>query len=149
MEAWIVWLIIALLLGIAELRSLSLYLAAAAGAGLITTLVAFVGGRLPLQLLAFSATGIALVVFVRPIGLQVLRRAPSIRSGTAALIGKEALVLHQITRHGGRIRIGGEEWTARPYDSSLVIPEGATVEVFAIDGATALVHPREDPLTSG
>ncbi|MGH3489858.1 MAG: NfeD family protein [Actinopolymorphaceae bacterium] len=144
MDAWIVWLIIALLLGLAELRSLTLYPAMGAGAALVTMLVAGFGVTAPFQLVAFVVSVLLLVVFVRPLGQQVLRKAPLMRSGAAALVGREALVLHEITRHAGRVRIGGEEWTARPYDSSLVIPEGATVEIFAIEGATALVHPHEE-----
>jgi membrane protein implicated in regulation of membrane protease activity len=34
-------------------------------------------------------------------------------------------------------------WSARSYDDTLVIPTGATVDVIQIEGATALVHPRE------
>lgn len=144
MDAWIVWLVVAVLLGVAELRSLTLYPAMGAGAALVTVMVAAFGASPPFQLLAFTVSALLLIVFVRPLGQHALRKAPLIRSGAAALIGKEALVLHEITRHAGRVRIGGEEWTARPYDSSLVIPEGTTVEIFAIEGATALVHPNEE-----
>ena len=49
----------------------------------------------------------------------------------------------EITDDGGQVRIGGELWSARPYSESQVIPVGSTVDVFAIEGATALVHPRE------
>ncbi len=56
-----------------------------------------------------------------------------------------ALGLTEVTRHSGRVRIGGEEWTARPYDPTITIPQGADVDVLAIEGVTALVHPREDP----
>jgi len=45
----------------------------------------------------------------------------------------------------GRVRIGGEEWSARAYDPGLTIPTGTRVDVFAIEGATALVHPQEEP----
>ena len=48
--------------------------------------------------------------------------------------------------HSGRVRIGGEEWSARSYDETdetLVIPVGRTVDVMQIEGATALVYPRE------
>ncbi len=144
MEAWVVWLIVAMLLGLAELLSLTLYLALGSAAALVATLVAAVGLGAPFQFVAFAVTALLLIVFVRPLGEHALRKAPVMRSGTAALIGRDALVLAEITRHTGRVRIGGEEWTARPYDSSLVIPEGATVEVFAIEGATALVHPQEE-----
>ena len=144
MDAWVVWLIVAMALGLAELLSLTLYLALGAGAALIAMLVAAIGLDVPYQFVAFAVSAILLIIFVRPLGQHALRRVPVMRSGTAALVGREALVLTEITRHAGRVRIGGEEWTARPYDSSLVIPEGATVEVFAIEGATALVHPQEE-----
>jgi membrane protein implicated in regulation of membrane protease activity len=144
MDAWVVWLIVAMLLGLAELLSLTLYLALGSAAALVATLVAAVGLGAPFQFVAFAVTALLLIVFVRPLGEHALRKAPVMRSGTAALIGRDALVLAEITRHTGRVRIGGEEWTARPYDSSMVIPEGATVEVFAIEGATALVHPQEE-----
>jgi membrane protein implicated in regulation of membrane protease activity len=52
-------------------------------------------------------------------------------------------VLEEVTAFGGRVRIGGEVWSARSYDESQVIPVGSAVDVFAIEGATALVHPRE------
>jgi len=52
-------------------------------------------------------------------------------------------VLDEVNPHSGRVQIGGEEWSARPYDESSVIPAGATVEVLQIKGAMALVHPRE------
>jgi membrane protein implicated in regulation of membrane protease activity len=45
--------------------------------------------------------------------------------------------------HGGRVRIGGEVWSARSYDETLVIPAGRIVDVMQIEGATALVYPRE------
>jgi membrane protein implicated in regulation of membrane protease activity len=52
-------------------------------------------------------------------------------------------VLEEVTGHTGRVRIGGEVWSARSYDESLVIPVGRIVDVMQIDGATALVYPRE------
>jgi membrane protein implicated in regulation of membrane protease activity len=145
MDAWVVWLIIALLLGVAELVTLTLYLGLAAVAALVATLVASTGVGSGFQFLAFTVSAILLIVFVRPLAQHALRRVPVLRSGVAALVGREALVVSEVTRHSGRVRIGGEEWTARPYDSSLVIPPGTTVDVFAIEGATALVHPQEDP----
>ena len=47
------------------------------------------------------------------------------------------------TGRGGRVRIDGEEWTARAYDETLVIPPGKTVDVMEISGATAIVYPRD------
>jgi membrane protein implicated in regulation of membrane protease activity len=55
------------------------------------------------------------------------------------------VVLAACDRDAGRVRIGGEEWSARSYDPHLHIPAGTRVDVFAIEGATALVHPQEEP----
>jgi membrane protein implicated in regulation of membrane protease activity len=63
-----------------------------------------------------------------------------VRTGTAALVGARATVLERVDSDGGRVRIGGEEWTARPYTDGQVFEAGAQVEVAEIRGATALVY---------
>jgi membrane protein implicated in regulation of membrane protease activity len=145
MEAWVVWLIVAGILGIVEVLTLTLALGLIAAAALAATLIGGLGLPLAVQIAAFAVTAGAGVVFIRPIALRHIRQPPPLRSGTAALVGREAITLTEVTRRDGRVKIGGEEWTARPYDPDIVIPQGALVDVFAIDGATALVHPR-DPL---
>jgi membrane protein implicated in regulation of membrane protease activity len=62
------------------------------------------------------------------------------RTGTAALVGTRAVVLQRVDALGGRVRIGGEEWTARPYMDGQVFEPGTQVEVAEIKGATALVY---------
>jgi membrane protein implicated in regulation of membrane protease activity len=62
------------------------------------------------------------------------------RTGTAALVGTRALVLERVDLNGGRVRIGGEEWSARAYMEDQVLEPGARVEVAKIEGATALVY---------
>src|SRR6478735_1063429 len=60
--------------------------------------------------------------------------------GAVALIGKRAMVLRELV-HGmpGRVKIGGEEWTAEPYDEDDRIEVGEIVDVVQIKGATAYV----------
>jgi len=62
-----------------------------------------------------------------------------IRTNTAALIGTRATVLERVDADGGRVKIGGEVWSARCYDEECVIEPGKRVEVLQIEGATALV----------
>lgn len=145
MQAWVIWLIVSMALGIAELLSLTLNLALLAAAAIVATLVAVVGLPVGFQFAAFVISALLLVLFVRPAAMKQLQKPPVMRSGVSALIGKDALALTEVTKAAGLVRIGGEDWTARPYDPSLVIPAGATVEVLAIEGATALVHPQEEP----
>jgi membrane protein implicated in regulation of membrane protease activity len=109
----------------------------------VAAIVGAVGLDLPFQLGAFVvAAGVGLGV-VRPLAIRHIRQPPRLRTGTAALVGRSATVTAEVTALDGRVRIGGEVWSARSYDESQVIPVGSTVDVFAIEGATALVHPRE------
>jgi membrane protein implicated in regulation of membrane protease activity len=139
----VLWLIAAVVLGAAELMTTTLALGLVAVGALAAALTGAVGGGPVLQVVAFGAVSVAGVALVRPVAMRRLRRRPAIRTGTAALVGQVGLVLAEVSPHAGRIRIGGEEWSARPYDEASVMPVGATVDVLQIKGATALVHPRE------
>ena len=77
-----------------------------------------------------------------------LHTGPELSLGHGKLVGRQGVVTEPITALApGRIHLAGEIWTAEPYDESLTIEAGATVEVFEIRGATAYVHPvpRLDP----
>ncbi len=139
----VIWLILAAVLGVAEMLTTTLALGLLAVGALAAALTEAVGGSGPLQIVVFVAVSLAGIVLIRPFALRRLRRRGSLRTGTAALVGQTGYVLAEVTPHAGRIRIGGEEWSARPYDEASVIPAGSTVDVLQIKGATALVHQRE------
>lgn len=141
--SWILWLIVAAVLGVAELLTTTLAFGLLAAAALVAAIVGGVHLDLPLQLAAFVVAAGAGLGFVRPIALRHIKQPPVLKTGTAALVGRSAIVLEEVTEHGGRVRIGGEEWSSRPYDESLVIPVGTKVDVMQIVGANALVYPRE------
>jgi membrane protein implicated in regulation of membrane protease activity len=102
--------------------------------------VASVGGPIAAQLAVFIVASIGTLALIRPIARRHLRTPASIRTGTAALIGTRALVLDRVDADSGQVKIGGEVWTARPYDEDDVYEAGARVEVVKIQGATALVQ---------
>jgi len=143
MESWIVWLIVAAVLGVAELLTTTLAFGLIAAAAVVAAVVGVFHLDLAAQLGAFVVAAAAGLGFVRPIAIKHIKQPPPLRTGTAALVGRSAVVVEEVTEHTGRVRIGGEEWSSRPYDESLVIPVGAKVDVMQIDGATALVYPRE------
>src|SRR5260370_807765 len=62
----------------------------------------------------------------RPGAVRASRTPALLRPGPAALVGKSAVVLAEVTADSGQVRIGGEVWSSRPYDGSLVIPVGST-----------------------
>jgi membrane protein implicated in regulation of membrane protease activity len=143
MESWIVWLVLAAVLGVAEVMTTTLAFGLIAAGAVVAAVVGAAGVGLPFQVGAFAVATAAGLVVVRPIAMRHIKQPPLLRTGTSALVGRSAKVVEEITDDGGRVRIGGELWSARPYDESQVIPVGSTVDVFAIEGATALVHPRE------
>ena len=145
---WVLWLVAAVVLGIVEVTTLALVAGFFAGGALAAALVDVVGGSMWLQVLAFIVTSLALLGAVRPVVARHMTQTPQIRTGVAALIGRSAQVLERVDAEHGQVKLAGEVWTARPYDPSLVIEPGATVEVMEIQGATALVYPQEQPWTT-
>src|SRR5215472_15099022 len=141
--SWIIWLIVAAVLGVAELLTMTFAFGLIAIAAVVAAVVAAVHLDLALQLAAFVAAAGAGLGVVLPIANRHRKQPPPLRTGAAALVGRSAIVLEEVTEHGGRVRIDGEEWSSRAYDDSLVIPVGTKVDVMQIDGATALVYPRE------
>lgn len=140
---WILWIIAAAALGVAEFLTLTLSLGLLAAAALIAGVVGALGMPVVVQVLAFvAAAGFGLLV-IRPIAERHMRQPPPLRSGTDALVGKSAVVTDEVTGTGGRIKLSGEEWSARALDENQAIPAGAWVDVMEIDGATAVVYPRE------
>jgi membrane protein implicated in regulation of membrane protease activity len=143
MDLWLIWLITASVLVVAEIFTLTAALGMLGAAALVTAGFAAVGLPLPFQFLVFTVVATVSVLFVRPIALRHVLQPQVERFGIDALVGKGAYVVSEVTGLGGRVRIEGEEWTARAYDESLVIPPGATVDVIEISGTTALVYPRD------
>ncbi len=143
MGIWIIWLVVAAVLGVVEIMTATLAFGLVAVAALVGAGVAAAGGNAALQFGAFALASAAGLGIARPFAMRHLRQPPLLRSGTAALVGRSGYVLDEVTAHGGRVRIGGEEWSARSYDETMTIPKGTTVDVMQIEGATALVYPRE------
>jgi membrane protein implicated in regulation of membrane protease activity len=138
---WVIWAIVALVLAVGEIFTPGMFFLgpvalAAVAAGVVDAL----GGGAVLQLIVFIAGAVASVLLIRPIAKAHLRMPAELRTGTAALAGAKAVVLQRVDTEGGRVRIGGEEWSARAYMAGEVYEPGDRVEVVKIEGATALVY---------
>ncbi len=141
MAAWLVWSIAAVALVVGEILTPGLFflgpVALAAVAGAVASLF---DAPLWLQLIVFAASSFASLGLLRPIARRHLSMPHAIRTGAAALVGAPALVLRRVDENDGLVRIGGEDWTARPYVPGQVLEPGMQVEVAEISGATALVY---------
>jgi membrane protein implicated in regulation of membrane protease activity len=136
----VLWLIAAVLLAVGELLTPGMFfLGPVALAAVGAALTAGVGAGVILQLLVFIAVSAASLAFLRPVARRHIRMPALTRTGTAALVGTKALVLQRVDANGGRVRIGGEEWSARAFFEEQTLEPGVRVEVAKIEGATALV----------
>lgn len=140
---WLLWLIAAAALGVAEFFTLTLAFGILAAAALVGAVVAGLGAPLLLQVLGFAAAGAVGLLVVRPIARRHMALPPLVSEGSDALVGRKAVVTQEVTAVSGLIKLSGEEWSARALDESQSIPVGTLVDVMEIDGATAIVYPRE------
>jgi membrane protein implicated in regulation of membrane protease activity len=140
MDDWVLWIIAAGVLAVGEMLTVSFFLGPIAVAAVTASIVALAGGGAALQWIVFAAMSAASVLVLRPIARRHLHMPAQLRTGTAALVGAQAVVVSRVDRDGGTVKLNGEIWTARSYDEDHAFEPGARVAVMKIDGATALVH---------
>jgi membrane protein implicated in regulation of membrane protease activity len=140
----VIWLAVGLALALAEVLSGEFVLLMLGGGALAAGVAALLGAGVVVGALVFAVVSVALVLGVRPV---VKRRLASgvtpIAMHSEALVGAAGVVVAEVDGRGGRVKIGSDLWSARSYDHGHVIAEGAGVTVLAIEGATALVVPRD------
>jgi membrane protein implicated in regulation of membrane protease activity len=141
MDEWVLWLLAGIVFAVGEMATTGFFLAPFAGGAFVAAVLAGVGLGTGIAVAGFAVVTLLLFLFVRPVAKRHLKVPPELRTGTAALVGKEALVLERIANDEdvGCVRLDGEVWTARAYDDDEVIEAGRRVHVMEIRGATALV----------
>jgi membrane protein implicated in regulation of membrane protease activity len=141
MSGWVIWLIVAAGAGIGEMLTMGFYLAPFSIAAALAAIVDGAGAGGVAAWIAFVVVSLLSLFVLRPLARSHIRQPPQMRTGAAALVGKQAVVLERIANHEGVgcVKIGGEVWTARALDDDRVIEKGTRVDVIDIKGATALV----------
>jgi membrane protein implicated in regulation of membrane protease activity len=141
MEDWLLWLILAIIFGVGEIATLGFFLAPFAAGAAVAAVVSAAGVPLVGTLAVFLLVAVILLAALRPLARSHKRTPPQIRTGTAALVGKNAMVLERIANNEGVgcVRIDGEVWTARAFMEEETYEAGTRVQVVEIRGATALV----------
>ena len=142
MEDWVVWLVVAGALLVAELFTLTFVLGLLSAAAVVTAGAAALDVPVAGQVAVFAVSSALGYVLVRPFE-RVHQRTPALTTGTAALEGRRAVVTEEVGRDGGRVTLGGESWAARALTPGTALPVGASVVVSNVDGATVVVYPEE------
>jgi membrane protein implicated in regulation of membrane protease activity len=141
-HAWVGWLGIAVVLAVVELMSLDLVLLMFALGALGGAVVAGLGGPLWLAIAVFVVVSVVLLFLVRPPLVERLHAGPTLKTGHANLVGRDAIVIEPVDKVSGRVQLSGELWSART-DGGDTFDTGAEVHVIRIDGATAVVTAKE------
>lgn len=142
MDSSLWWFIGAMLLGIAEIFTLDLTFAMLAGGALAGGIVALLGFPLWASIATFAIVSALLLFVLRP-ALMRHFKGGAIATGTAALVGRTAVALDEVTTRTGRVKLNGEVWTARTREGA--IAEDAYATVVEIKGAMAIVEPADVP----
>ncbi|MDT0265218.1 NfeD family protein [Streptomyces sp. DSM 44915] len=140
MDFWVWWLIAAGGFGIVLVLTAMPELGMLGAGAVAAAIAASFTDNLVLQVLVFAVVSTALILVVRPIARRSRSGGPpELRSGVDALMGRTAVVLERVDLHNGRIKLAGEEWSARAMGEDDAFEPGTQVSVVEIDGATAIV----------
>ena len=146
---WLFWIGGALLLVVIETVTADLTFLMIAGGALGGGLTSFLGGPLWAQVVVFACVSTLLLFAVRPWAKRRLAATtPQMKTNVDALIGRSATTITAVDDGGGRVRLGGEEWSARlapVVQGTTRLEAGASVIVTEIDGAVAVVAPAASP----
>ena len=135
MQAYLIWLIVALVLIIFEICSATFgAICFAIGAG-FSALATGLGANLTWQIIVFAIVSLLTFVFLRPFMMKFLdRKSKDVKTNADALVGRKAVVSERIdaAQHTGRVAVDGDDWKAVSADGS-VIEKGAEVEIIKME----------------
>lgn len=139
-----VWLGLLVVLILAEITTVQLTTIWFAGGALVALILAAVGiDSLIIQITAFIAVSVILLIATRPIVKKYINKK-SQPTNADRCIGQSAIVTEDIDNILGKgaARINGTEWTARSENGD-AIAAGATVTVVKIEGVKLIVRKSE------
>ena len=135
------WMIGGVLLLIAEVIAPGFFLifvgAAALATGAFTLLF---GLGLPAQMTLFAIYALVAVMIGRRVYANAATDSsdPLLNDRAARLVGRSVTVIEPIDEHGGRVRLGDSEWSARGGPGS----PGERVRIPGVEGKCLLVEPE-------
>ncbi|SNR78582.1 Membrane protein implicated in regulation of membrane protease activity [Haloechinothrix alba] len=137
----LIWLIVGIALLAAEAMSGSMVLVMLGAGALAAAGSMVLADSVIVSVGVFAVTSIGLLVLARPALKQRFLLDRSVRTNVDALVGARAVTLSTVDAEQGRVKLNGEEWSARCYVSGQVIEPDTPVTVLEISGAMAIVSP--------
>ena len=133
MPDWAIWCIVGAALMAGELLVTAAVLGPIGLAAFGAAIVAAFDASTELQIASFIVFTLLSLVFARPIAKRhLVPQPPEFRTNAPALVGEEALVMQQVDRDSGQVKVGGEVWSARPVDPEDVFEPGERLIVESV-----------------
>lgn len=141
---WI-WLGATVLFGIGEMATPGAFFLAPFGIGAaVAAIVAFAGVGLAGEWGAFVVVSVVAFAALRPLARRLDGESGSAGVGSRRLIGREGIVLTEITANvAGMVRVDSEEWRAESSDRS-PITAGSAVRIIEVAGTRVIVTPTKE-----
>jgi membrane protein implicated in regulation of membrane protease activity len=137
--AAVLWLIIGVVLVVAEVLSGAFVLVMLGSAALVGALAAALGAGPVVSGVVFAAVAAGGITLARPALVRRMHHGDHVKTNVDALVGGTALVTTTVDAHSGQVKVNGEIWSARSYDETEVLEPGRKVTIMSISGATAVV----------
>lgn len=151
----LLWIIVAVSLAILEIFTAGFFIIFFAAGAAITAVSALFITNVTAQLTIFLISSVIMVWFARPIVKKAFNISdlPTKPSNVETLVGEEILVLEDVSRYSGRVKVlhTGEIWTAyldKSEEEDSTLPAGAEGVVASVDGAKLVIKPRQAAQTA-
>ena len=145
-QAW-VWLAVIILFLVIEMITVSLVSIWFVGGALAAFLAAYFTDTMWIQVVAFLAVSVVLLVLLRPLARKLsVKQKDQMVSGAKAMIGKQAIVTEEIdsVHAKGAVQVNGQYWTAKTKLFEDKIPKDTIVDIIDVDGVKLIVRPAEN-----
>ena len=138
MEAWMFWLIAAIVFAIIEILTPTFFIMWFSIGSIAAGLASVFFDSFIIPFYVFAITSLLLVIYSRPLTQKF--KKTNFLSNTDALIGKIGIVTKEIKNFddNGRIEILGQSWKASS-DDNIEFAVGDKVKILSIDGVTLKV----------
>lgn len=141
----IIWLVLGVILIVAEVFTLGFVLLWFGIGAIVAALVGFFGFGFAWQFAAFAIVSVALTAMSRTIFANYLHHSDegSLKSGSDSMPGQIGTVTtaSKGALNEGAVKVFGSTWTAFPEDDETVLREGEKVEVVRVQGSSIYVRP--------
>ena len=145
-QAWF-WLAVIILFLVIEMITVSLVSIWFVGGALAAFLAAYFTDTMWIQVVAFLAVSVVLLVLLRPLARKLsVKQKDQMISGAKAMIGKQAIVTEEIdsVHAKGAVQVNGQYWTAKTKLFEDKIPKDTIVDIIDVDGVKLIVRPAEN-----